>query len=584
MFRSRSWVGLYTLVLGFIGLAVAMQIGQRVTGSKATSLNPLIGILELVTGRISASPVTWVLIALVIIGCAIFYTVLGVEPNDKSPERKNQLLGAHRLESTAIGKNLSKHATLTGLTIGRIIGSKKSAVQNWESVGLYFMGPRMGKTSGIVVRHALEAPGAYVFTANKPDGVAEIIAARQHMGQIWIWDTEGLLPLPKKQNQENQPMMVWDFLGAISSRSRAEAYAKILNDSSKLSGEGDHVSSDAFFEPLAQNVVVASLLAASSRGYSVVKMLAMAKESTLSQLYSIVQQEFPLLAADIKKIAEQPDRTKENILAGASRMLSSLSNDEIIPWIDSDWARKSVLFDPAKFVHTRDTLIILVKDGGSSAATLSSLLAEAVMNAALDAASPRLDPPLVCDFDEANNTVHIRTMPKRYTYFGSRGIIINQYFQTYSDGSRLYGEKGFRALLSAATVKVVGGGIDEERELAAIAKTLGTYEKKTVSSSASREGGFNTGSTSTSVSLRKEEIMSVAELSNLPQFRAVCRISGVGHGLVETTPWFRDETLKAKIDNKEVERIANSLGYSLGLTTPDSSSESTVKKEPLRLV
>ena len=243
--------------------------------------------------------------------------------------------------------------------------------------------------------------------------------------------------------------------------------------------------------------------------------------------------------------------------------------------------RQSQIFDPAKFVRTRDTLIILVKDGGSSAATLSSLLAEAVMNAALDAANPRLDPPLVCDFDEANNTVHIRTLPKRYTYFGSRGIIVNCYLQTYSDGARLWGEKGFRAISSAATVKVVGGGIDEERELAAIAKLLGTYEKKTVSSSASKESGFSTGATSTSVSRRKEEIMSVSELGNLPQFRAVCRISGVGRGLVETTPWFKDEALKDRIDPKEVERIANSLGYSLGL---GEKKEETVKKEALRLV
>ncbi|MFW0120246.1 type IV secretory system conjugative DNA transfer family protein [Rothia sp. P5764] len=584
MFRSRSWVGLYTLVLGFIGLAVALQLGQRLTGAKTTSLNPLIGILELTSGRVKASLVSWILIALVLIGCIIFYVVFGEEPNEKSPERKNQLLGAQKLEKTATDKNLSIHASRPGLTIGRIIGSGKCAIQSWESVGLYFMGPRMGKTSGIVVRHAIEAPGAYVFTANKPDGVAEIIAARQHMGQIWIWDTEGLLPVPIPAGQEKKPLMVWDFIGAITSRSRAEAYAKILNDSSKLSGENDNISSDAFFEPLAQNVVVASLLAASSRGYSVVKMLEMAKESTLAQLFSIVQQDFPLLAADVKKVAEQPDKTKENILAGASRILSALSNDEIIPWLASDKVRKNQLFDPAKFVHTRDTLIILVKDGGSSAATLSSLLAEAVMNAALDAASPRLDPPLVCDFDEANNTVHIRTMPKRYTYFGSRGIIVNQYFQTYSDGARLYGEKGFRALLSAATVKVVGGGIDEERELAAIAKTLGTYEKKTVSSSTSRAGGFRTGSTSTSVSRRKEEIMSVAELSNLPQFRAVCRISGVGRGLVETVPWFKDSVLKEKIDPKEVERIANSLGYSLGLQADSTESPHQPKKEPLRLV
>lgn len=581
MFRTPSWVFLYTLILGAVGLEIALQLGQWLTGGKAPSLNPLIGLLEVISGRVRPSVLTWVLVGLVLMGCVVFYVLFAQEANDKSPERKNQLLGAHKLEATAKGKNLSSYSTLTGLTIGRIIGSKVKAIQNWESVGLYFMGPRMGKTSGVVVRHALEAPGPYVFTANKPDGVAEIIAARQKMGQIWIWDTEGLLPIPREEGKDGEPLMVWDFIGAVTSRSRAEAYAKILNDSSKLSGESENVGSDAFFEPLAQKVVVAALLAASARGLSVPKMLEIASESTLAQLTSIVSAEFPLLAADVRKVAQQPDKTKENILAGASRILTALANDEIIPWLDPAGMRQSQLFDPAKFVRTRDTLIILVKDGGSSAATLSSLLAEAVMNAALDAANPRLDPPLVCDFDEANNTVHIRTLPKRYTYFGSRGIIVNCYLQTYSDGARLWGEKGFRAISSAATVKVVGGGIDEERELAAIAKLLGTYEKKMVSSSASKESGFSTGATSTSVSRRKEEIMSVSELGNLPQFRAVCRISGVGRGLVETTPWFRDEALKDRIDPKEVERIANSLGYSLGL---GEKKEETSRKEALRLV
>lgn len=581
-FRSKSWVALYTLGLAGLGVFCALQLGAMVGDGRRPSLNPLLGLMEVLFGRVKPTLLTWILLILVAVGCLVFYVWVGEEPSDKDPAQKNKLLKAHTLEATATKANLSQKAAVSGLSCGNLYGTKKPVIQNWESVGIYWLGPRMGKTSGFIVRHALEAPGSYVFTSNKTDGVAEIIAGRQNMGTVHIFDPEGLL----KVSREGRPLMCWDFIGSITSRSRAEAYAKILNDSSKLSGNGENVSSDAFFEPLAEKVVIAALMAAHARGLSVIEMLEMLSQTDLLGLQSILDEDYPLLGNDVRKVADQPEKTKENILAGVSRIFSALSNDEVISWIDPMGSSKEAVFDPYQFVNSHDTLVILVKDGGSSAATLASLLAESVINAGLDIANPRLDPPLVCDFDEVNNTVHIRSLPNRYTYLGSRGVIVNCYLQTYSSGHRLWGENGFKTIRSAATVKVVGGGI-EEKELDELSKMLGTYEKKTTSVSTSHQGSYGPSTrSSSSTSRRKEEILSSAELGRLPQFRAVVRVSGVGSGIVEATPWFRDEDLKKRIDPGEVEKVANSLGYSLKHFEHDKkqAGQSAEKKKVKTLV
>lgn len=574
MLRSKSWVGLYALVLAFIGIFASLQIGAMVSPGKKPALNPLIGLMEIISGRVQGTFLTWVLLALTGIGCLVFYLMVGEEVSDKDPRRKNDLLKAHKLEATARKTNLSAVASLNGLSCGKLIGSTARVTQNWESVGMYWMGPRMGKTSGFIVRHALEAPGAYLFTSNKLDGVAEIIVARQNLGTVHIFDPEGLLPLAK---ESATPLMCWDFVDSITSRSRAEAYAKILNDSSKLTGNGEVASSDSFFEPLAEKLVIAALLMAKKQGLTVVQMLDILSESNLNKITADLGESHHLLGNEIRKIADQPDKTKENILAGASRILTALSNDEVIPWISPDEGNKVTCFDPYKFVQSQDTLIILVKDGGSSAATLSSLLVEAVMNAGVDLASPRLDPPLVCDLDEANNTVHIRTLPNRYTYFGSKGIITNCYLQTFSSGVRLWGEKGFQAIRSASTIKVVGGGI-QENELKSLSEMLGTYEKRTTSISTSHLGGLgSTGNKTSSTSRRKEEVLSVSELAQLPQFRAVVTVAGIGSGLVDAVPWFKDKDLKDRISTEGVEKVAKSLGYSLSRDTQKSKNKTEVK-------
>lgn len=581
MFRSSSWVALYTLLIGALGVLISLQLGALVGTGRAPALNPLIGLMEVVFGRVKGTWLTWLLLILTGIGCLVFYALLGETPSDKSYKRKNELMNAHALEATAKKKNLSTRSRLAGLTVGTIIGLKSKVIQNWETVGIFFLGPRMGKTSGFIVRHALEAPGAFLFTSNKYDGVAEIAAARGKFGKVWIFDTEGLLPYTRKQNQ---PLMRWDFIGSINSRSRAEAYSKILNDSFKLSEAGDKVSSDAFFEPLGKKIVLALLMTAHRGSMSVLQMMQMINRNDFDRLILILEAEYPLLSEEVRRVTDQPGRTKENILAVVNNILTALSNDEVIGWLDPIGAEPTEIFDPRKFVKSRDTLIILVKDGGSSAATLSSLLVEAVFDAAVDEANPRLDPPLVCDLDEINNTVHLKTLPLRYTYFGSRGIIVNAYLQTYSSARRLWGEDGFKTIKSAATLKVVGGGIDEA-ELNELAKMLGTYEKKTTSVSSSRSAGAS-GRDSISTSRRKEEIVSASELGNLPPFTSVVRVSGVGKGLVDIQPWFKDDQLQKKVSTKEVEATAQYLGYSLGHfdgdTKPSDEQEIQQKKKKER--
>ena len=154
-FRSKSWVALYTLGLAGLGVFGALQLGAMVGDGRRPSLNPLLGLMEVLFGRVKPTLLTWILLILVAVGCLVFYVWVGEEPSDKDPAQKNKLLKAHTLEATATKANLSQKAAVSGLSCGNLYGTKKPVIQNWESVGIYWLGPRMGKTSGFIVRHAL---------------------------------------------------------------------------------------------------------------------------------------------------------------------------------------------------------------------------------------------------------------------------------------------------------------------------------------------------------------------------------------------------------------------------------------------
>ena len=68
---------------------------------------------------------------------------------------------------------------------------------------------------------------------------------------------------------------------------------------------------------------------------------------------------------------------------------------------------------------------------------------------------------MVAVLDEAANICPIRELPQLYCHYGSRGIQVLTMLQSYQQGVGVWGNQGMDALWSAATVKLVGAGVDD---------------------------------------------------------------------------------------------------------------------------
>ncbi len=161
-------------------------------------------------------------------------------------------------------------------------------------------------------------------------------------------------------------------------------------------------------------------------------------------------------------------------------------------------------FDAAGFPTTRQTLYLLSKDGGGSAAPLVAALTDRVMRAgvlAAEARGGRLDPPLLVLLDEAANICRIADLPQLYSHLGSRGIVPLTILQSYPQGAAVWGETGMKALWSAATVKVIGPGIDDPRFAEDLSRLIGDHDVAVEGSSVAD------GRRSRSTSLRQQRIL-----------------------------------------------------------------------------
>src|SRR5664280_2112486 len=136
-------------------------------------------------------------------------------------------------------------------------------------------------------------------------------------------------------------------------------------------------------------------------------------------------------------------------------------------------------FDPAGFPTSRQTLYLLSKDGGGSAGPLVAALTDRVLRAGVVAAerrAGRLDPPLLVLLDEAANICKIGDLPQLSSHLGSRGIVVLTILQSYAQGVGVWGQTGMRALWSAATVKIVGPGMDDADFAEECSRLIGDHD------------------------------------------------------------------------------------------------------------
>ncbi|MFC9329064.1 type IV secretory system conjugative DNA transfer family protein [Kitasatospora sp. NPDC057015] len=416
-----------------------------------------------------------------------------------------------------------------GILVGTLSPGRAEVRASWEDVMVAIMAPRSGKTSGIAIPAILAAPGPVLLTSNKAanDAFTTCIDARAKVGKTWTLDPQQIAHHPRE--------MWWDIL----------ADARDLAGAKRLAGHFvaasvDESSGSDFWSTAASNTLGALFLAAASHHRPITEVLAwLASPADRTPVDLLADAGHDAVAAQLQGTVTGATETRDGIYETARQYASCLLDPEIAAWVTP--APGLPEFKPFDFASSRDTLFLLSKDGGGSASAIIAAAADAVMRAAVivaERSGGRLDPPALCVLDEAANVCRISDLPDLYSHLGSRGVIPITILQSYRQGQRCWGEAGMDALWSAATVKVIGSGIDDADFADRLSRQIGEHDVQTVSVSNSDSGK------STSVSMRTERILPPDQIRALPKGKILLFATGMRVAMLDLRPWYKERSAK----------------------------------------
>lgn len=411
----------------------------------------------------------------------------------------------------------------TGILLGNLQGTRTEVRMGYEDVAVAIMAPRSGKTTSLAIPSILAAPGAVLLTSNKAAGDAytATLDARSRVGRVWSMDPQ--------QIAHAERTMWWNPLADATSLEGANRLAgHFLAASVDASQQGD------FWSKAGSNILSQLFLAAALDERPITDVMQwLAFPADRRPLDILRDHGFTSVAAQLRGTVEGPPETRDGIYETARQYASALLSSEIAAWVTPQKGIEE--FRPSAFVASTDTLFLLSKDGGGGASALIAACADSVMRAATaraERAGGRLDPPMLAILDEAANVCKISDLPDLYSHLGSRGIIPITILQSYRQGQKVWGETGMDAMWSAATIKVIGSGIDDPDFADKLSRLIGNHDVETKSTSISDSGK------STSLSMRQERILPADAIRALPKGTALLFATGLRAAMLDLRPWY----------------------------------------------
>ena len=416
-----------------------------------------------------------------------------------------------------------------GVALGHLgrAGKGPAIFASFEDVAVAFMAPRSGKTTALAVPIVLAAPGAVVLTSNKTEGWKETAALRAaRTGErVWVFDPQSIA----RARQD----WWWNPLANLTS----------VADASRLAGhfvttvEGEKKD---IWGPAAKELLANLLLAAAVSGHTLVDVYEwLADEATPVPRGILAEAGYELIARTLRSTQDSPPETRGSVYFTARAATQCLRDAAITAWVTPPHPEEAmVAFDPTAFPTTAQTLYLLSKDEGGSAGPLVAALTDAVLRAGVRAAEQRagrLDPPMVLVLDEAANICRIADLPALYSHLGSRGIVPLTILQSYSQAEGVWGATGTKALWGAATIKLIGAGMDDASFAEDISKLVGDHDVATISHSTGSARGGGPSSTRTT---RSQRILPPARIRALPKGSALLLATGIKPAMLTLAPWY----------------------------------------------
>lgn len=540
-----STLGTLVVVVGAIWGAA--HLGARMAGLTPPPTHPLELVFGLIRGEVAwPTQATVVVVAFAAILVAVLIMVL-------IGRRKRQVKSS-RVDSAAVhmgrgrdiadlssrsaaekAKRLGVSETTPGVPIGRTVATNSAIFGSWEDMHIDVWGPRQGKTTSRAILAILEAPGAVFGTSNKRDLSDATRDIRSRIGTVWVFDPQGIA--------REEATWWWNPLSYVTDEVRASKLAEHFASGSRDAG----ARTDAFFDSAGQDLLAGLLLAAALGNRPITDVYVWLTEPTNEIPVDILRDHgFQLTAAQVFGVIASPDKQRGGVYGTAQQMAACLTNRQIAEWVTPAGKPGRPEFNPEEFVaEGTGTLYSLSKEGKGTAGPIVTALTVAVAEAAEDLASRssggRLATPLVGVLDEAANVCRWRELPNLYSHYGSRGIILLTFLQSWSQGVEVWGETGMKKLWSAANIKVYGGNVSETAFLEDLSRLIGDYDRISSSTSVGK------GNRTRSHQVQRERILDVADLGALPKGRAIVIGAGSVPTLIRTTPYQRTRH-KADVD------------------------------------
>ncbi|MFD4356601.1 type IV secretory system conjugative DNA transfer family protein [Nocardia sp. NPDC058518] len=548
---------LIMIVFGFAALftlAAALHLGNALAVvPQNIPVNPIAVVADLARGKLHW-PRASTVIVLLVIASAIAYVVIRKRLKKRAVagrlaiDDKADYMGSGsaigsiteagvREKAKDLGVRLGT-GDAPGVPIGIAVADGTPLYGSYEDLHLDIWGPRQGKSTSRVIPAILSAIGPVLATSNKRDVVDATRDVREDKGsRTFVFDPQGVAG--------ERPTWFWDPLAWVNFRTegcemRAARLAGHFADA-ETGGSAD--DGDNFFDPEAEDLLAAFFLAAAIAGKPITQVWEwVTNPQNTEAIQHLRGAEHHFTASGLAMQYNADERTRSGIFGTAKKMIRCLQLSNVHPWITpADGVRPQ--FDELEFIERNGTLYCLSLEGRGSAAPLVSALTEAVIDVAMRKASRssggRLPIPLLAVLDEAANVVRWKDLPKQYSHFGSRGIVVMTVLQSWAQGARCWGEAGMSALWSAANIKVLGSGVDDMAFLRDRSEAIGEYDS--ISSSMSQSGN----SKSYSRSLSSSVTFTPQGLATLPRGRAVVFTSGQPAVLVRTVPWWESEYSEA---------------------------------------
>ncbi|WP_104181681.1 type IV secretory system conjugative DNA transfer family protein [Arthrobacter sp. B0490] len=411
-----------------------------------------------------------------------------------------------------------------GVMIGRMVRGGNTLYASWEDTLLHIWGTRTGKTTTQAAPSIIEAPGSVIATSNKRDLSDLTRDIRAENGDVWIFDPQGVA--------NEKPTWWWNPLSYVTDAERAAEMANNFALGSRSVG----AKADAYFDTAGKDLLAGYLLAAAAGDRPISQVHSWLSHPEEREASTVLLEAGWLKEADsMGSTMSLPDKQREGVYGTARQMATCLKNEKIAPWVNPsgpDDPRPQ--FTPEDFIKGKNTLYALSKEGAGTAGPLVTSLTVATATAAEEYAATqpggRLAVPMVCVLDEAANVCRWGNLPNLYSHYGSRGIVVSTFLQSWSQGVDVWGESGMKKLFSTANVFTYGGNVKEEGFLKMLSDLVGQYRYTSVSTSRQKD------SRSTSRQDSTDDILSVADLAAMPKGRAIMLGSGSRAVLLRTVP------------------------------------------------